>query len=84
MYILTTDLLLQNERPVLSSEREPHMDRTVTIKQERHQDRWTDRQSQSDVDTDFVAARRRYELSERLQDLYIDVALLSETHLKPH
>jgi exonuclease III len=28
--------------------------------------------------------RRRYELSKQLQDLYIDVAFLSETHLKPH
>jgi hypothetical protein len=28
--------------------------------------------------------RRRYELSKQLQDLYIDVVLLSETHLKPH
>jgi hypothetical protein len=27
--------------------------------------------------------RRRYELSKQLQDLHIDVALLSETHLKP-
>jgi hypothetical protein len=28
--------------------------------------------------------RRRYELSKQLQDLHTDVALLSETHLKPH
>jgi hypothetical protein len=28
--------------------------------------------------------RRRYELSKQLQDLHIDVALLSETHLKQH
>jgi hypothetical protein len=28
--------------------------------------------------------RRRYELSKQLQDLYINVALLSETHLKAH
>jgi exonuclease III len=28
--------------------------------------------------------RQRYELSKHLQDLHIDVALLSETHLKPH
>jgi hypothetical protein len=28
--------------------------------------------------------RRRYELSKQLQDLRIDVALLSEIHLKPH
>jgi hypothetical protein len=28
--------------------------------------------------------RRRYELSKQMQDLYIDVALPSETHLKPH
>jgi exonuclease III len=28
--------------------------------------------------------RQRYELSEQLQDLHIDVALFSETHLKPH
>jgi hypothetical protein len=27
---------------------------------------------------------QRYELSKQLQDLHIDVALLSETHLKPH
>jgi hypothetical protein len=27
--------------------------------------------------------RRCYELSKQLQDLHIDVALLSETHLKP-
>jgi exonuclease III len=27
---------------------------------------------------------QRYELSKQLQDLNIDVALLSETHLKPH
>jgi hypothetical protein len=28
--------------------------------------------------------RQRYELSKQLQDLHIDVALLSETHRKPH
>jgi hypothetical protein len=28
--------------------------------------------------------RQRYELSKQLQDLHIDVALLSETHLKSH
>jgi hypothetical protein len=28
--------------------------------------------------------RQRYELSKQLQDLHIDVAPLSETHLKPH
>jgi hypothetical protein len=28
--------------------------------------------------------RQRHELSKRLQDLHIDVALLPETHLKPH
>jgi hypothetical protein len=28
--------------------------------------------------------RQRYEVSKQLQGLYIDVALLSETHLKPH
>jgi hypothetical protein len=28
--------------------------------------------------------RQRYELSKQLQDLHIDVALLSGTHLKPH
>jgi hypothetical protein len=28
--------------------------------------------------------RQRYELSKQLQDFYIGVALLSETHLKPH
>jgi exonuclease III len=28
--------------------------------------------------------RQCYELSKQLQDLHIDVALLSETHLKPH
>jgi hypothetical protein len=28
--------------------------------------------------------RQRYELRKQLQDLHIDVALLSETHLKPH
>jgi hypothetical protein len=28
--------------------------------------------------------RQRYELSKQLQDLHTDVALLSETHLKPH
>jgi hypothetical protein len=28
--------------------------------------------------------RQRYELSKQLQVLHIDVALLSETHLKPH
>jgi hypothetical protein len=38
LYILTTDLILQNvtltsDRPVLSSEREPLVDRTVTLKQ---------------------------------------------------
>jgi hypothetical protein len=27
---------------------------------------------------------RHYELSKQLQDLHIDVSLLSETHLKPH
>jgi hypothetical protein len=28
--------------------------------------------------------RQQYELSKKLQDLHIDVALLSCTHLKPH
>jgi hypothetical protein len=28
--------------------------------------------------------RQPYELSKQLQDLHIDVALFSETHLKPH
>jgi hypothetical protein len=28
--------------------------------------------------------RQRYELSKQLQDLYVDVAVFSETHLKPH
>jgi hypothetical protein len=28
--------------------------------------------------------RRRYELSKQLQDLHIDVALLSGTHINPH
>jgi exonuclease III len=28
--------------------------------------------------------RQRYELSKQLQDLRVDVALFSETHLKPH
>jgi hypothetical protein len=28
--------------------------------------------------------KKRYELSKQLQDLHIDVALFSETHLKPH
>jgi hypothetical protein len=28
--------------------------------------------------------RRRYKLNTQLQDIYIDVALLSETHLEPH
>jgi hypothetical protein len=28
--------------------------------------------------------RQRYELSKQMQDLHIDVALLSETHLKPY
>jgi hypothetical protein len=28
--------------------------------------------------------RKRYELSKQLQELHIDVALLSDTHLKPH
>jgi exonuclease III len=28
--------------------------------------------------------RQRYELNKQLQDLRIDVVLLSETHLKPH
>jgi hypothetical protein len=28
--------------------------------------------------------RGRYELSKQLQDLYIDVSVLSETHLEPH
>jgi hypothetical protein len=28
--------------------------------------------------------RQRYELSKHLQDLHVDVALFSETHLKPH
>jgi hypothetical protein len=38
LYILTTDLLLltvtlANDRPVLSSERTPHIDRAVTVKE---------------------------------------------------
>jgi hypothetical protein len=38
LYVLTTDLLLHNvavinDRPVLSSERVSHMNRTVTVKQ---------------------------------------------------
>jgi exonuclease III len=28
--------------------------------------------------------RQRYELSKQLQDLRVDVALFTETHLKPH
>jgi exonuclease III len=28
--------------------------------------------------------KHRYELSKQLQDLHVDVALFSETHLKPH
>jgi hypothetical protein len=28
--------------------------------------------------------KQRYELSKQLQDLHIDVAIFSETHLKPH
>jgi hypothetical protein len=28
--------------------------------------------------------RQRYELSKELEDLHIDVAVFSETHLKPH
>jgi hypothetical protein len=28
--------------------------------------------------------RQRYEISKQVQDLHTDVALLSETHLKPH
>jgi hypothetical protein len=28
--------------------------------------------------------RRRYELSKQLQDLHVDVAVLSKAHLKPH
>jgi hypothetical protein len=28
--------------------------------------------------------RQRYELTKQLQDLHVDVALFSETHLKPH
>jgi hypothetical protein len=28
--------------------------------------------------------RQRYELSKQLQDLHVDVAMFSETHLKPH
>jgi hypothetical protein len=28
--------------------------------------------------------RQCYELSKQLQDLYIDMAVFSETHLKPH
>jgi hypothetical protein len=31
-----------------------------------------------------VICRQRYELGKQLQDLHIDVALFSETHLKPH
>jgi exonuclease III len=29
-------------------------------------------------------SKQRFELSKQLQDLHIDVALFSETHLKPH
>jgi hypothetical protein len=32
----------------------------------------------------YDIVRQRYELSKQLQDLHIDVALFSETHLKPH
>jgi hypothetical protein len=40
LYILTTDLLLltvtlTNDTPDLSSERAPHMERTVTVKQKQ-------------------------------------------------
>jgi hypothetical protein len=31
-----------------------------------------------------VIMKQRYGLSKRLQDLYVDVSLFSETHLKPH
>jgi hypothetical protein len=59
LYVLTTDLLLQNvtlknDRPVLSSERAPHIHRAVTVKQELISGHQTnllnDRQSQCDFD----------------------------------
>jgi hypothetical protein len=31
-----------------------------------------------------VIGRQRYELSKQLQGLHVDLALFSETHLKPH
>jgi hypothetical protein len=63
--MLTIDLILltvtlTNDRPVLSSERAPHMDRTVTLKQEElglDQDRLNDRQLRCKFD--FGAGARR-------------------------
>jgi hypothetical protein len=34
--------------------------------------------------TSHGTSRQRYELSKQLQDLHMDVALPSETHLKPY
>jgi hypothetical protein len=31
-----------------------------------------------------IIMKQRYDLSKQLQDLHVDVALFSETHLKPH
>jgi hypothetical protein len=75
MYILTIDLMLTmtltNDRPVLSSERAHHMDRTVTYNQEEisgHESqtgidtkigRLTDRQLQCDFDFGFENPVRR-------------------------
>jgi hypothetical protein len=66
LYILTTDLLLQNVtvinvKPVLSSERAPHMDRKVTGKQEiisghEPHDKLTDRPSQGVFDLSLVTS----------------------------
>jgi hypothetical protein len=71
LYTLTIDLILltailTNDRPVLSSERAPHMDRAVTFNQEEisaHEPqmgldtktaRLTDRQLQCDFDSDLI------------------------------
>jgi hypothetical protein len=68
-------MTLTNDRPVLSSERVTHTDRTETCKQEEisgheppdgawHQDRQTDRQSQYDFDFENQSSRSRKENQE--------------------
>jgi hypothetical protein len=71
LYILTTEILLltmtlTNDRHVLSSERAPHKNKTVTVKSNlisgaRHQDRLTDLLTDRQQQCDFDFKNRQWE-----------------------